>query len=616
MDLSRAGDGAGFIPSVLISKLYPLRYFSPRMFARKIRSPFYITPHLIDRTRFTQEMNECAARAQRSYPLCGSLDLFILLAFQKSDIEEFKKEVRENPREVLVAIPHQEGDFYPLLEEIQAMKGTSGSGIRKSLSNLNGKMRSYLNQENLSFYWKGAEIFPKGYQGKNLFYSIVLDQLYEKQFSFPLRISRNQAKKIVLEALPVILDDKKPLVFPTHGGTLAQRLLREFLEAAGESSINAGGYKEYVPGETVQSSSPLKEPWEYMKKNLLRANPDMAELIRTLNAPPFGLSFYTFSLLLGVFWRVYHSRLRLYQATGKDRKEIDVDASRIFALLKKPASTTIEYISPGEAGEEFLSEMGKLIDREQSAKTLTECYAVYRKWLEGLTPLERNIVGNHNKELGSVIELFRYEGNETYYKEVLLLKLPEALGIQQFNCGDQGQRKKFLAHLTETVTFINQSVTVRRETIIITLGNVFDVKTPARDTVQKAMKEWYSTKENELRRAELSESTRLLVEVLSHAKETDDILFTELPEKWKMNKADKWEKDNYSELLYRILGAKLEIDNQIFGDVYPGKEEVSPGDQARTLVLKYLDRIEPDAKEKSILLLDLIEQQYLGPRQR
>ncbi len=198
----------------------------------------------------------------------------------------------------------------------------------------------------------------------------------------------------------------------------------------------------------------------------------------------------------------------------------------------------------------------------------------------------------------------------------MLLKLPEALGIQQFNCGDQGQRKKFLAHLTETVTFINQSVTVRRETIIITLGNVFDVKTPARDTVQKAMKEWYSTKENELRRAELSESTRLLVEVLSHAKETDDILFTELPEKWKMNKADKWEKDNYSELLYRILGAKLEIDNQIFGDVYPGKEEVSPGDQARTLVLKYLDRIEPDAKEKSILLLDLIEQQYLGPRQR
>lgn len=606
-------------PSKVITSCFPLRRFSPSMFARASRAKFYIQPRFIDPEGLEEAISEAVSEAPSGYPASVSIDLYILLAFDDKAIKNFRKGLQESPREVLCAIPHNPGDFNDLIQELEAvlkvMGKTSGAMKGDTISALRDKAFRYLNHEGLSFFWSGEEIFSKGTHGRNLFYSTLLAKLFPGLIPFPLGMSRREREKAVLEALAILLDVKKPLTFPKFGGAPFNRLLGEFLEKGRfcEKVVDSGAYRQFELKETVPGDSPVKGCWALLESSLLSAPEEdqLSSLFRKLQAPPFGMPFHVALLLLGVFWRAHNSLLRLFdKAGGEKRREMEVNPQNLLKILREPKGKEVAGETAGDGDRDYVAGLGDLLGKKtDSAK---DAYLAFSGWLQALSPLVRDIASGEAREPNCLFRIFREPEGEEGFRDALFKKLPPCMNVEEFDWRSPIQRDELFQKLRDEIRRIEESVSRRREKFLNDLGSIFEVDKPKPELLLKKMKTWLASKENEMVGVTFDADAKGLINALSNSGKAEDLLFKELPGIWNMEETSKWEKDRYLELFYRIWAAKLEIDYcklKSFAHIAGGSD---PRDYAKTMIIKYLDVIEQDAREKVFRLLDLSEKLYLG----
>lgn len=621
MGTTRAVSSSGFSPAASASHLYPLRKFSPSLFSRRIGECFFLKPRFIDGSRLREEIEVVIKERQEGYHLNGYLDLLILFAREKDELERIKRELKDNSPAALVAIPHSPPEFLELLSEWG--KGEQHNGESRSPGEpevttagiLRAKLKNYVNQENLSFFWKGAETVPVERKGKNLFYGSLLENLFTRCFPFPLKIP--DRKKVVREALMILLDAEKPLMFPIQGGSTAERLLKKFLTNLCASVSERGAYIKFEISDALPPESPLREHWHTMKTSLLDKSAGLKNLLRTFRDPPYGLSYYNLLLLSGAFWRVHGANLRLYGTSGKGRELMEINAANICAALQNPAGHEIVFLSHENIPSAFLWGISGIPDKGKVAGSLKECYASFSRWVTSLSPLTRDIMRNEGRDLRALCELFSETGDEGIIRDALFTGLPESQGMKDFDYENPDQVQELQRRLRNSLSRVEKLVDARRERMLLDLGRIFGVATPTQKIaptqkiLQKAMKDWFDTRQKVGMGTDFSEGTRSFWEVMTRARETDDLMFRELPQSWNMGESARWEKDTYLELSYRIIAAKLEIDSAGYRDFM----EIKPGcvdkEAAQKLIIKYLDILEQDHQQKLFLLLNLAESVHL-----
>lgn len=614
-----------FSTSKVATSHYPLRKFKPQMFSRKFREPFCMAPRFFDKESIEEAKERVLSTALNPYPPTICLHNCVILAFNDAELAEAKKLIHEEPwvsSNVLFALPHIPGDFYDLLKEMYALEelmGDTDQSLQQGmLENLERCVRNYLNLEHLSWHWKGNEIFPKGMKGKNMFFSVMLNQLYGRKLAFPLNDSKKGRKDATLKALSIILDFKKPLILVKKGGSRAQALLRDFLEKniIAENTVDSGAFKTYDIRSTVPIESPASDCWELLTKLLIekgnKQSTKPGELFAVFKEPPYGLSHHCFLLLLALFWRAHYPHLKLIDVSD-GRNEIEVNAQSLLELLDSPWKKEIYYELLSETEAAFLHEILSPLQPEGKSlpaiERVEEAYHYFGEWLKAHSSQSGAIMKAGWDRVGELINHFKGQIDDTRARRFLWETLPTHLNLDNFDISAEDSRNELISRLKDFVETLQNLVATQREQTLQMVSSLFSLENPSESKIFNEIKVWALSKDVD--RTSLSADVNALFEVLKTAREGDDFIFGSLPKAWDMKESTAWERDRYSELAYRIWAAKFEIDFCQFKGLLSPDNKADSRSLAHTLIARYLDYLSKNEQEKECHILDITEKLLL-----
>jgi len=592
------------------------------MFSRKFREPFCVTPRFFDKESIEEAKEKVLSTALNPYPPTVCLHSCVVLAFNDVELADAKKLIQEEPwvsSNVLFALPHIPGDFYDLLKEMYALEelmGDTDQSLQQGmLENLERCMRNYLNVEHLSWHWKGNEIFSKGMKGKNMFFSVMLNQLYGRKLAFPLRDSKKGQKEATLKALSIILDFKKPLILVKNGGSRAQTLLRDFLEKniIAENTIDSGAFKTYDIRSTVPIESPASDCWEVLTKLLIEKGNKQStrpgELFAIFKEPPYGLSHHCFLILFGLFWRAHYPHLKLIDLSDGGRNEIEINAQSLLALLDSPWNKEIYFELLSETEAAFLHEILSPLQTEGKSlptiERVEEAYNSLGEWLKAHSSHSVAMMKAGWDRTGELIDHFKGQIDDTKARHFLWEILPTHLNLENFDITSEDSRNELISRFKEFVETLHNLVATQQEQTLEMAGSLFSLENPSESNLFNEMKVWALSKE--IDRTSLSADANALFEVLRTVRDGNDFIFSSLPKAWDMKESTCWERDRYSELAYRIWAAKFEIDFCQFKGLLSPENKADSRSLAHILIARYLDYLSRNEQEKECHILDITE---------
>ncbi|GEM_PF-2444996 len=616
-----------FSTSKVATSHYPLRKFKPQMFSRKFREPFYIMPQFIDKESVEEVKEKVLSTALNPYPPTGYLHHCVFLAFSEAELAEAKKMIQEEPwssSNVLFALPHLPGDFYDLLKEMYALEelmGDTDQSLQQGMQeNLERCMRNYLNLEHLSWHWKGDEIFLKGMKGKNMFFSVVLNELFGKKLALPLKDSKKGRKEATLKALSIILDFKKPFILVKKGGSRAQALLRDFLEKniIAENTVDTGAYKSYEIKSTVPLESLASDCWEILTKLLIekgnKQSTKPGELFTAFKEPPYGISHHCFLLLLALFWRAHFPHLKLIDTSLDSRNEIEANAQSFLELLDKPWQKEIYFELLSETEAALLSEILSLLGPEgksfKAIERIEEAYQYFGEWVKAHSSQSVAIMKAGWDRADELFSHFKGPVDETRAQHFMWETLPSLLNIDSFDLSAEDSRNELISRLGEFIQTLDNLVATHREQTLEMVGSLFALENPSESRLFNEMKVWALSKDVD--HTSFSADVKALFEVLKTAREGDDVVFGSLPKAWDMKESTAWERDRYSELAYRIWAAKFEIDFCQFKGLLSLVNKADSRSLAQALITRYLHYLSKNEHEKECHILDITEKLLIG----
>jgi hypothetical protein len=611
-----------FSTSKVATSHYPLRKFKPQMFSRKFNEPFYIIPRFIDRESVDEVKERVLSTALSPYPPTVGLHHCVFLAFSENELEEAKKLIQQEPwvsSNVLFALPHIPGDFYDLLKEMYALEelmGDTDQSLQQGmLENLERCVRNYLNLEHLSWHWKGSEIFPKGMKGKNMFFSVLLNQIYGRKLAFPLKSSKKGRKDATLKALSIILDFRKPLILAKKGGSRAQALLRDFLEKniISENTVDTGAFKTYDIRTTVPLESPAADCWEVLTNVLIEKGNKQStrpgELFAVFKEPPYGISHHCMLLLLALFWRAHHPHLKLIDTSDESGNEIEVNAQSLLELLGSPWKKEIYYELLSETEAAFLAEIMSMLKIEgkstPAVEKIEDAYHYFGEWMKAHSSQAGAIMKAGWEGAGELISHFRGQIDDVKARHFLWEFLPSRLNIDSFDINAEESRDELISRLKEFIETSQSLVATQREQTLQMVGSLFGIEEPTESKIFNEMKVWALSKDCDTEK--LSTDVKALMEVLKTSREGDDFIFGSLPKAWDMKESTAWERDRYSELAYRVWAARFEIDFCKFRGLLSVTDRADSKSLAQTLIARYLDYLSRNEQEKECHILDITE---------
>ncbi|MDQ7824609.1 MAG: hypothetical protein RDV48_17540 [Candidatus Eremiobacteraeota bacterium] len=613
--------------SEIVAQYYPLRKFSPKLFSRKYRMSFFIKPHFFEKEGLRAEIERIVQRPHGGYPNTPFLDVLALITFDEKEIEDLKEQLSDElwkNSEILIGLPHKPAEFEDLIKELNAMEELGADESMKvgMLASFEKEIRRYLTLEEMSWYWKGAEIFPRGEKGKNKFYSSVLSRLFPKMIAFPQRLSPSEKNKIVPKALSMLLDFRRPLVFQKSGGNKANRLLREFLHKnrVSEQVVDYGAYQRYEIEKTLPPDSPLTEYWALLTDTFVgkgtRKQSHLVSLYTTLLSSPFGLSFHNFLLLIGCFIRAHQENLTLCEVSGGSRKEVEITPSRIIDLLKNPENKEITYEHASSAEMALLKDLVALVREsapgEEVSSSAEAAFSSLAEWASALPPLVRDILENDGGKPAAFIDLLSRKKTRKNAREILWVRLPQLLDLTEFDYRDEISVQEFREKLADLMALIKNALPGRKLFVLEELSALFNAGGALQQEVQKAIGDWYERQGGKLASEALSPDLAALLKAAKDAGASDDLVFSKLPAALALKECASWEKDRFLELILRIGAALQQVPQATPGGLPARSSGEDSRHYAQRIMLHFLEKTGKSLQDKESMLVDLAETLYLG----
>jgi len=526
------------------------RYTLPAVAAHQYAEQHFVTRKAVREFIFPAHLSNPQAyleRIEKWYePDRGSYegDVLILYVVGESDMDittakGYLEDEAYQHRQLVVAVPKNKVDFAEAVLEAEAAKRLRRQGLATErgsvdpddldaiLDDAEGMvqegLRDFLRADNLIWYCGGTVTRVKRGEEES-YVSQLLEQVFRKSPAVrdvaivePLSGRSAKGRKDRQEAMAVLLGVTGTFPIKKSGGGAVDRILRTCLrntELLAKVS-DKGPIEEFQVRKAPPSGSQLAEIWHLLQRTVIDRRGEavqMGKLVRTLLAPPYGLSHQLIEILLAAFLRnikdecvILGNHLEVMKTRNPDHySQVPITAENSARLVRSPDDFVAYYYEVSDVEREYLTTMTTTVDPDGEFAADVGLWENGKNsllgWFGRLPNITTSASTFQHPESKTLIELLSDENRTRSAKDLIKQHLPAALRVQVSDPLVESDCKKVVAAFITCFEELDNCANSQELLLLSGLAEVFEADGKLQSDVSKAISKWYNETLTELQR--------------------------------------------------------------------------------------------------------------------
>lgn len=346
-----------------------------------------------------------------------------------------------------------------------------------------------------------------------------------------------------------------------------------------------------------------------------RLNP--VETVTSLMRPPYSLPGPGVELLFAVAAWHYSNRLAFYRLG--DSAPTPLDAARIHELARHPAKWRVEHFEVPPEQSAFLEELLRLIKSDSgmnpARSLIEEAASRLLTWFDRLPRTNLKLSYHRTPYAGALIDLLQNPEHRIHSRELLLERLPQALGCQAPVRWDE-VGDTVLNRFENLRQALEDAMAESRRQLHEGIRWIFaDRVSAARKSSWPALiSRWYASVPASSRNDPGTDELKLMLSAFSSTSTDEEESLDDLMHQLNYPAMETWDRDYADEILERIRQARIEMEWQEYLGMYT--ERRSAREKASAFIRRILLNAGLPAEDVAELLQSELEQAAWSVRSR
>lgn len=441
--------------------------------------------------------------------------------------------------QLVVAVPKKKMQFVEAFLEIEAANTLRRQGLVTEGGSVDPEDLDAISKDAQSIVTKGLADFLRAdnfiwYCGANVttmkrgeeesYISQLLEQVLPKTPAVrdiaimePLSSTSTKGQKDRREAMAVLLEVKGAFPIKKLGGGALDRILRACLRDTEllEKVSDKGPIEEFQVRKASPPGSQLSEIWQLLRRTVIDERGkavEMGKLVRTLLAPPYGLSHQLIEILLATFLRdikdecvIFGNHLTVMKTRNADYYSlVPITAENLARLVRYPDDFVVYYYEVTDVERKYVTAIMTKVDTKGEFTSDIGLWENGKNcllsWFGTLPRTTRSAADFQHPESKALIELLSDKNRVQSAKELFQQYLPEALRVEVSAPLLQSDCEKLIAAFTACYEELANFAQSQGLLLLSRLADMFEAKGKLLDDVSIAVGKWYNETLTELQR--------------------------------------------------------------------------------------------------------------------